>query len=589
MARVGFYDAVLKKNTDGSTSVVQGAAISVYLTGTTTLATLYENDGTTSQINPMASDANGNYSFRVDTGTYDFRIVYTGYDETFNNIVAGGSVGDVVGAASSTDNALARFDSTTGKVIQNGVVIASDTGSLSGVENITLSGTVDGRDVSVDGTKLDLFDGTDVASGKMLVADGAGFVSVSISGDATIASDGTMTVAAGAANAVIATAKVNEVGGITKGQLVYISGATAGLPQVSIADNADFSKADVLAVATETKANNLDIVITTLGLIENIDTSAFAEGNILYLGTSGALTATHPTGINAVQRVGHAVKINASTGSVLIELDGLTVINDHDGIMRHQLVNQNTGTNASSAYTIVNDAGHRSSVSMVGSNYTAVAGIAESQVIYNEGYNKTVFAVDGNYGYEWRTDITDSHNLSGTVKMTLSADGKLDFVDATYKEESAPSTPDSGKVRTYAKADGLMYSKDDAGVETRMSNNPESLVIAASDESTALTTGTAKVTFRMPYGFTLTAVRASVTTAPTGSAITVDINESGSTILSTKLTIDATEKTSTTAATPAVISDATLADDAEMTVDIDVIGSSVAGTGLKVYLIGSQV
>lgn len=114
----------------------------------------------------------------------------------------------------------------------------------------------------------------------------------------------------------------------------------------------------------------------------------------------------------------------------------------------------------------------------------------------------------------------------------------------------------------------------------------QAIVAACSDETTALTTGTAKVTFRMPYAFTLSAVRASVTTAPTGATITVDINESGTTILSTKLTIDATEKTSTTAATPAVISDTSLADDAEITIDIDQVGSTVAGAGLKVSLIG---
>lgn len=113
--------------------------------------------------------------------------------------------------------------------------------------------------------------------------------------------------------------------------------------------------------------------------------------------------------------------------------------------------------------------------------------------------------------------------------------------------------------------------------------------IAVSDETTALTTGTAKVTFRMPFGFTLTRVRASVTTAPTGSVLTVDINEGGTSILSTKLTIDASEKTSTTAATPAVISDTALADDAEITIDIDTVGSTVAGAGLKVYLIGTVV
>jgi hypothetical protein len=109
-------------------------------------------------------------------------------------------------------------------------------------------------------------------------------------------------------------------------------------------------------------------------------------------------------------------------------------------------------------------------------------------------------------------------------------------------------------------------------------------VIAASDESTNLATGTDKVYFRMPYAGTLLAVRASVNTAPTGSTLIVDINEAGSTILSTKLSIDASEKTSTTAAVPAVISDSALADDAEITIDIDQVGSTVAGKGLKVYM-----
>lgn len=116
----------------------------------------------------------------------------------------------------------------------------------------------------------------------------------------------------------------------------------------------------------------------------------------------------------------------------------------------------------------------------------------------------------------------------------------------------------------------------------------ESFCVAASDETTAITTGTAKVTWRMPYAFTVTDVRSSVTTAPTGSTILIDINEAGTTIISTKLMIDATETTSTTAATPAVISDSSLADDAQMTIDFDQVGSTISGAGVKVCIIGHQ-
>ncbi|PHS02776.1 MAG: hypothetical protein COA78_20245 [Blastopirellula sp.] len=115
---------------------------------------------------------------------------------------------------------------------------------------------------------------------------------------------------------------------------------------------------------------------------------------------------------------------------------------------------------------------------------------------------------------------------------------------------------------------------------------------AASDETTALTTGTGKVTFRIPYAFTVTGVYANVVTAPTGAALVVDINEAGTTILSTKITIDVSEFSggSTgyqgTAATAAVISDAAIAANAAISVDVDTIGSTVAGAGLKVYLVG---
>ena len=96
-----------------------------------------------------------------------------------------------------------------------------------------------------------------------------------------------------------------------------------------------------------------------------------------------------------------------------------------------------------------------------------------------------------------------------------------------------------------------VLTQADAAALRLLAGESESIIIAAGDETTAITTGTAKVTFRMPYAFTLTAVRASVTTAPTGSTILIDINEGGVSILSTKLTCDANERTSTTAATAA--------------------------------------
>lgn len=92
----------------------------------------------------------------------------------------------------------------------------------------------------------------------------------------------------------------------------------------------------------------------------------------------------------------------------------------------------------------------------------------------------------------------------------------------------------------------------------------------------------------MPFAMTVTAVRASVTTAPTGSTLILDINEGGASILGTKLSIDATEKTSTTAASAATITDSSLANASEITIDVDQVGATVAGAGLKVWIIGTR-
>ncbi len=114
--------------------------------------------------------------------------------------------------------------------------------------------------------------------------------------------------------------------------------------------------------------------------------------------------------------------------------------------------------------------------------------------------------------------------------------------------------------------------------------------VAMSDELTPLAAADADdpaATFRLPFPMTLTDVRASVRTTGAGSGIvTVDIHESGTTVLSTKITIDNGETTSESAAAPVVISDTTLADDALIEVFLDGRDGDNVATGLKCTLIG---
>lgn len=180
--------------------------------------------------------------------------------------------------------------------------------------------------------------------------------------------------------------------------------------------------------------------------------------------------------------------------------------------------------------------------------------------------------------------VTLSVNAVSIGRFTIvNTCGQTVTVQITGQPVTAPTVA-NGAAQTFV-SDGVNVR---AAVSAASAAVPFELVVAVSDETTALTTGTAKVTFRMPRAVTLTGVRASLVTAQSsGSIFTVDINEGGSTILSTKLTIDNGEKTSTTAATAAVISDTSLADDAEITIDIDQVGDGTA-KGLKVALLGTR-
>ena len=116
----------------------------------------------------------------------------------------------------------------------------------------------------------------------------------------------------------------------------------------------------------------------------------------------------------------------------------------------------------------------------------------------------------------------------------------------------------------------------------------ECISMAVSDNTTDLATGTV-FTFYMPYAMTLTDIKASVLTAPTGAGLIVDVHDSGTTIMGTdKLDIDVSEFHTSTAGTQPALTDTALANNAKIEIIIDQVGSTVAGAGLVIYLIGYQ-
>lgn len=174
-----------------------------------------------------------------------------------------------------------------------------------------------------------------------------------------------------------------------------------------------------------------------------------------------------------------------------------------------------------------------------------------------------------------KPQVENTNDISIVAKSLKSSNSSVTItegtndIDLTVLVEDAVTNGSLIPVTSNAVFDALAT----ASVEVKK----EYIVIPLGDLITNLTIGTTKAYFRMPFSATVNSVSASVLEAQaSGSILTFDINENGASILSTKITIDNTEKTSITAVTQPVISDTTLAFDAEITFDIDQIGTAGA-------------
>jgi hypothetical protein len=276
-------------NTDSVTSVNT-------LTGAVVLTTTNIAEGT----NLYYTDARARASVSAGTGI--------SYNNT-TGVITNSSPslgGDVVGPASATDNAIARFDTTTGKLLQNSIVTVSDTGAITGLieENftpVTAPSYLEGK----------VFYDTDA---KTL---------------AYYNDNSQMTVNIGQENIVRVR---NQTGAtIPDGTVVYINGATGNTPTIAKAIATSFATADIIGVTTTSIANNGFGYVTINGLVNGLDTSAFAEGAAVFLSatTAGAYTATEPTRPNYSIQVGVILRSNPSVGTLLVSVQFISTETQH--------------------------------------------------------------------------------------------------------------------------------------------------------------------------------------------------------------------------------------------------------------------
>lgn len=137
---------------------------------------------------------------------------------------------------------------------------------------------------------------------------------------------------------------------ITNGQAVYINGSQgANLPTVALAQANTLDPSRAIGIATHDIENNTNGYITSLGTVGDLNTSAFAAGDALYLSptTPGALTNTKPT-TGYIVLLGYCTISHVSAGEIKVipKQSGLDLLDLQD-------FNQNSYTGIGGSFMFI--------------------------------------------------------------------------------------------------------------------------------------------------------------------------------------------------------------------------------------------
>jgi len=122
------------------------------------------------------------------------------------------------------------------------------------------------------------------------------------------------------ATRILVTAKNVSGGQLAKGTPVHaVTPVSSGQQVEVIAARADTPSAmPATLVLNETLEDEEEGEAIVVGLIQNVDTSAFTAGDVIYVGETGGYTNVKPTGTNLIQNLGVVVKSHASSGSGIV-------------------------------------------------------------------------------------------------------------------------------------------------------------------------------------------------------------------------------------------------------------------------------
>lgn len=219
--------------------------------------------------------------------------------------------GDVVGPASSTDNAVARFDSTTGKLLQNSVVTVGDTGNMAGVANLNVSGTttlaaaltgpLKAASGVVSASAVNL---TSEVTGVLPVANGGTNSNAALNNNRVMQSSGGAVVEAAAITA--SRALISDSNGIpthattTSTEIGYVNGVTSSIQTQLDGKQATGNyitalTSDVTASGPGSAAATIAAGAVSLAKMANLAANSIIGNNTGSPATPLALTATQTT------------------------------------------------------------------------------------------------------------------------------------------------------------------------------------------------------------------------------------------------------------------------------------------------------
>ena len=228
--------------------------------------------------------------------------------------------------------------------------------------------------------------------------------------------------AASPASTLLLQVRNNSGATLTKGTVVYINGAVGQLPTVAKAlATSDATSAQTQGLITSDISNNSNGYVTIVGLVTNIDTSAYSDGQQLYLSgtTAGAMTSTKPYAPIHLVYVGVVVHAHPTQGKIQVKVQ-----NGYELDELHDVAAQSPVNGQTIVYNSSTDLWEKNTVSLTaGVNGTLpIANGGTGQTTANAAFNALAPSQTSNSGKYLTTDGTNSSWDSIVAGASLSND-----------------------------------------------------------------------------------------------------------------------------------------------------------------------